>query len=254
MINIHRSTMSLVRKARDSSSQAGFTLIELLVVISIISLLISLLLPSLGAARESARGVACLSNLRQMGTASLSYSNDYKDTAVPAFPIYSRRHLGVTVGKGMGSWQGALLPYLGLEHVDSFNSIEDGRIFVCPMQPFYFGYGHNLEGLGWGTNIGDMEKPTNGFIKLYEIPRTSDLVHLIDNEWEGRPGPTPPVNWTFTWQPFVRAPVSPLSDLVVNPRHPNTTANILFADGHASNDSDTVIAPTFAMQTKHWLR
>lgn len=61
----------------------GFTLVELLVVIGIIALLISILLPSLNRARQSAQSLVCLSNLRQIGTAMHLYANDNKDIVIP---------------------------------------------------------------------------------------------------------------------------------------------------------------------------
>lgn len=56
----------------------GFTLIELLVVISIISLLLAILLPSLAQARKASQSTVCMSNLRQVGVAVTLYTNDFK--------------------------------------------------------------------------------------------------------------------------------------------------------------------------------
>lgn len=63
---------------------AAFTLIELLVVISIISLLISILMPSLGRARDQAKGVHCLARLREFGTALATYETANNGAMPPA--------------------------------------------------------------------------------------------------------------------------------------------------------------------------
>ena len=72
------------RVLRLRSGQAAFTLIELLVVVAIISLLVSILLPSLGRAKELARGVVCLHNLKQISPHMVFYADDHNGAYPPS--------------------------------------------------------------------------------------------------------------------------------------------------------------------------
>jgi prepilin-type N-terminal cleavage/methylation domain-containing protein/prepilin-type processing-associated H-X9-DG protein len=96
----------------------GFTLIELLVVIAIIAILASILFPVFAKAREKARQSSCLSNMKQLGLAVLSYANDY-DEALPT-EDYPYGGDGNTQGVD-GSWRGAIYPYC-----------KNAQIFMCP--------------------------------------------------------------------------------------------------------------------------
>jgi len=82
-----------------TARRVGFTLIELLVVISIIALLLGILLPALGSARETGRGAVCLSNIRQLVTANSAYAEDnagyYTHAAIDVYSSNLKRWHGI---------------------------------------------------------------------------------------------------------------------------------------------------------------
>ncbi|MEM6553957.1 MAG: prepilin-type N-terminal cleavage/methylation domain-containing protein [Planctomycetota bacterium] len=77
--------MTAARPVRPQTHRIGFTLIELLVVISIIALLLGILLPALGSARNTATLVKCSSNQRQVGIALHAYAADHSDRLPPSY-------------------------------------------------------------------------------------------------------------------------------------------------------------------------
>ena len=96
----------------------AFTLIELLVVIAIIAILAAILFPVFAQARDKARQTACLSNLKQIGTGLMMYSQDYDETLPQQAGDYANF---LTTPDDSPNWAKGIVPYT-----------KNTGIYVCP--------------------------------------------------------------------------------------------------------------------------
>jgi prepilin-type N-terminal cleavage/methylation domain-containing protein/prepilin-type processing-associated H-X9-DG protein len=138
MARIRFSAVSVLRQKENKMFRAkdflrGFTLIELLVVIAIISLLAAVLFPVFASAREKARQITCVSNMRQLSLAFMQYTEDNDEALPNAF----------CAADGDGDKTGGWVAYNTFPVNNGANAfdvqigsiypyVKDARVYICP--------------------------------------------------------------------------------------------------------------------------
>ena len=174
--------------------QLGFTLIELLVVIAIIAILAALLLPALSGAKESARSIRCLNNLRQWSLAMQMYTGDHD--LLPREGTRKDGHVSLenwaTVRDSANGdvWYNALPQNLSEQPARSYApsssrpSFYENRVFHCPSAKFPPGASVDNSALFSLTmNAKLISGPglaSHGSILVTQIQRPADTVAFLD--------------------------------------------------------------------------
>lgn len=233
----------MTKHRRISRDRCAFTLIELLVVVSIIGLLIAIMLPALGAARDAVRTSQCLSNQRQMMTGwygVLAETNGRIPHTVPYNP---------TPGlPDYGSWWRRLSEqFPGLSEQSTWLTVEPDSPLVCPTiesefnGPWYgshmFGYSVNSRWSGCGA-VGEHARKN-----WDSIPSPSDYPWFADPELLD--------HGTFTTRGVFGKPVS--ADWGLSFQHKGEMGNAVYADGHASSSTISILDEKGACDTPKWM-
>jgi len=141
-------------------ARSGFTLIELLVVIAIIAILAAILFPVFAQAREKARAISCLSNMKQIGLAIGMYTQDYDETLPLSYSL-------------QGGWYNVVNPYIknGVDTSLTWNAVGTKGVWHCPddsnaglsyaANALTFGGGADAWGLFPALTLASIDKPAD---------------------------------------------------------------------------------------------
>ncbi|HEX7008759.1 MAG TPA: prepilin-type N-terminal cleavage/methylation domain-containing protein [Phycisphaeraceae bacterium] len=229
-----------------SSSGKAFTLIELLVVISIISLLISILLPALRQARAVAQDAMCLSNERQLILTFGAYMTDYNSYYPPYAYAWNwqpaqYKPRPTTPAGYLETWAGLMWDgkYMTSGLILDCTTFDDGVNFdlnsVSSNFPIYgsafvqSNYGYAYEFIGSRYRLrkpGEPEVIWRTPAKAGDINRPSETILLGDTT---DPAPTDPIRGSY-----ILVSHSSSTRYKADPRHTGTAVNIAWVDGHAS--------------------
>lgn len=207
-----------------SSSKNSLTLIELLVVVSVIAILASLLLPSLGKSREKAFQASCLSTQRQINTAIVMYTDD--NDFYPANTINS----SFVSGGNSIFWKQLIYSYIGINKEISDRDGMASDNFFCPSSKIVSTIEWRKAGIGYNPKLGEMfnSDPTkHTVVAVNELEKPSETIVLADTlddstAWGQNFG------LKFPSDNSPPGSVYPIGD-----RHSNGI-NTVWADGHGS--------------------
>ena len=218
------------------NTSRAFTLIELLVVIAIIALLLSVLMPSLKAAKDLAAGVKCMTNLRQIGTMTHNYFAENSDW-IPFARHETQTNFSHYATPAAPSWASQLAPYAGIEPFDFCrlakaheNGFGSNFIYVCPTtvdqlswpnrNPITYAPGTYIAGRP--PQVVDDGAGGQRRGKFSQVSRPSEKVWVNDAHKDA-------------WPVFV--PSSAPGERFTEPftRHRGDTANAVYFDGHCDS-------------------
>lgn len=229
-----------MQKLQQQKNHYGFTLIELLVVVAIIGILAAILFPVFARARENARRASCLSNLKQLGLATMQYTQDYDE-----------KYPNVWTGWSVDNvWLGALQPYVkntGIYFCTSDTAIDDDSsassngATLTNRSVFWWvnhvSYGWNVSGLSQIDGSGNFTG-----ISIAALDNASEIVMMADNG-----GKEVDSTAQYSIQCYSPTTLEPEETVTSPSRIHLGGANFSFADGHVkwSKIPNAFLNPTF---------
>ena len=194
----------LPMNTRPSWNRTGFTLVELLLVIAVIGLLILLLMPALGRAKQESYCVRCQASLKDLAVRHTAFMDEHQGGIVPA--------VGTTAGES--TWRKNMAPYM----------TEKGRDYCINNKPSLtdaaIGF-DNTDYAVWGVNqlsstVDDRQlRKSAHFKKISTIPLFVDFIGGLPNAGA-------------LWDGYLANPT--YAALIL--KHPRKTFNIIWLDGH----------------------